>query len=165
MFNNDSHIKELIKDPKTVLVFDIDGTMAVYEYGRYNHNVCSEYNWKNFKNIDKLYDKAKPIKPVQEFIQNHRPINHIYVCSQDLESSHEAKRNFIRNNYPAIHSDNICFVNKKEDKLLYLKLLKLKYYPDLDDRYFVMIDDNPDILTYIQDNSQFSTMHISSFFV
>ena len=35
--------------------------------------------------------------------------------------------------------------------------------PNLEDKYFVMIDDTVEVLNHIMDNSNFSTVHISSF--
>ena len=32
-----SHIKELLNDKESVLVFDVDGVLALLEWGKYNH--------------------------------------------------------------------------------------------------------------------------------
>ena len=37
-------------------------------------------------------------------------------------------------------------------------------YPELKDKYFVMIDDTVEVLNDIMNHSSFSTVHISSFF-
>ena len=36
-------------------------------------------------------------------------------------------------------------------------------YPLLDAKYFVMIDDSIEVLNHIMENSEFSTVHVSSF--
>ena len=51
---------------------------------------------------------------------------------------------------------------KNEDKVEVLKKIKEKY-SELDDKYFVMIDDTIEVLNYIMENSNFSTVHVSSF--
>ena len=42
---------------------------------------------------------------------------------------------------------------------------KIKYtqYPDLEDKKLVMVDDTIEVLSNIQDNSGYSTAHISTF--
>ena len=50
----------------------------------------------------------------------------------------------------------------KKNKIDKLKIIKEKY-PELEDYKIVMIDDTVEILNVIMDNTNFSTVHISTF--
>ena len=67
----------------------------------------------------------------------------------------------LRKNYN-IKEDNVYMVFKDRDKLLLIDEIKEKY-PDLDDHYIVFIEDTVDNLTYVMNNSKYSTVHITSF--
>ena len=53
-------------------------------------------------------------------------------------------------------------VFKDRDKLLLLNEIKEKY-PDLEDKYIVFIEDTVSNLSYVMENSNYSTVHIRSF--
>ena len=53
-------------------------------------------------------------------------------------------------------------VYKNEDKLETIKQIQ-KEYPNLEEKYFVLIDDSVDVLNHVMENSNFSTVHNSSF--
>ena len=44
-----SKIRELLKDPRSVLVFDVDGVLAVMEWGEYNHYGEDDETWANMQ--------------------------------------------------------------------------------------------------------------------
>ena len=54
-------------------------------------------------------------------------------------------------------------VYKNEEKLEKIKEIR-KEYKNIEEKYFIMIDDTVDVLNHIMENSSFSTIHISSFF-
>ena len=71
-------------------------------------------------------------------------------------------QNFLKKNYDIL-PENVFMTLKNEDKLKAIFKIQEKY-PQLDSKYFVMIDDTVDVLNHILENSSFSTVHISSFF-
>ena len=71
------------------------------------------------------------------------------------------KIEFLEKNY-GIKKENIFDVYKNEEKLEVIKKIK-EEYPLLDAKYFVMIDDSIEVLNHIMENSEFSTVHVSSF--
>ena len=120
-----SKIKKLLKDEKSVLVFDVDGVLAPIEYGEYNHYYYDDEEW------------AKAIDSGKDFYADVKP-------------------------FKTIKEENCYMVFKDRDKLLLLEEIKEKY-PDLDDHQIVFIEDTVDNLSYVMDNSNYSTVHISSF--
>lgn len=161
-----SNIVEIIlNDEELVLVFDIDGVLAKYEYGEHNHNICSDEEWdKNAEYYSKLiYERAKPIKLMQYVIDNIKNKENVYACSVASEGEAEAKKRFILSNYN-IPEKNIILVCNKMDKLQAMHEIK-KQHPSLPNEKLVLIDDTIESLTYVQDNSNYTTCHISSFLV
>ncbi|WP_097006715.1 hypothetical protein [Lacrimispora amygdalina] len=155
-----SKIRELLAKEDTVVIFDIDGVLAAYEYGEYNHNACRDEEWNDFVLNNNVYEKARPIKVLQEYIKKQGR-GKVFVCSVAGRHERTQKSNFVMNNYE-VDESHIYFVNSKSEKLDILKEVKQEF-PNLKDLNIVMVDDTSDVLTNIQENSGFSTAHISSF--
>jgi hypothetical protein len=157
-----SKIKELLKDKDSVLVFDVDGVLAILEFGEYNHYYMSDDDWDNFVNEDNnLYTKDKVSKKMQKFLKD-KDKSRIYVITAiGVNKEGKYKKEYVEKYYDII-PDNVYFVDRNNDKRSILNNIKNKY-PKLEDYKLIMIDDTPDILTDIQENTNFSTAHISSF--
>lgn len=156
-----SKIKELFEDDKTIYVFDVDGVLCKIEFGDYNHYAFSDEKWAEEIIKDNLYLNEKPIKVMQEFI-NQLNINNVYVVTKVMNKEEYLDKIEFLNKYYHILKEHIYSTYSKEDKLNKLNEIK-KNYPNIDDKYIVMIDDDVDVLNNIMDNSNYSTVHISSF--
>ena len=108
------------------------------------------------------YSHVEPIKVMQKFLQDKNKDN-VYVATKVMnEKELESKKTFLEKQYEIL-PNHVWAVHSEEEKLEIIKNIK-KNYPDLEDKYFVMIDDTINVLNNIMDNSAFSTVHISSFF-
>ena len=157
-----SKIQKLLKDKKSILVFDVDGVLAPMEYGEYNHYYYDDEEWAKEleKGID-FYGKVKPFKTIQDFLKD-KNMDNIYVITKVMNKEEFIQKlSFLKKNYN-IKEDNCYMVFKDRDKLLLLDEIKEKY-PKLDSHYIVFIEDTVDNLTYVMNNSKYSTVHISSF--
>ena len=156
-----SKIKELFEDEKTIYIFDVDGVLAPIEYGVYNHYELDDEAWAKALATNDFYTDRIPFKTFQDFLSKRNILN-VYVATKVMnEIEKEQKIHYLEKNY-GILRDHVFEVYKNEDKLEVLKKIKEKY-SDLDDKYFVMIDDTIEVLNYIMENSDFSTVHVSSF--
>ena len=157
-----SKIQDLLRDKKSILVFDVDGVLAPIEYGEYNHFLYDDEEWNKItESGDESYDKVKPIKTMQNFLKD-KNLDNIYVITRVMNNKEFLqKQAFLKKNYN-IKEDNCYMVFKDRDRVLLLDEIKEKY-PDLPNHYIVAIDDNVDNLNYIMNNSNYSTVHISSF--
>lgn len=157
-----SKIKELLKDKESVLVFDIDGVLALLEFGEYNHYYASDEDWDDFVNNDNnLYTEDKVSRKMQEFLKD-KDKNRIYVITAiGVNKEGSYKKEFVEKYY-GINPNNVYFVDRNNDKVSKLFEIKKKY-PELKGYQIIMIDDTPEILTDIQETTDFSTAHISSF--
>ena len=86
----------------------------------------------------------------------------VYVATKVMnEEKHRQKVSFLNRNY-GILADHVFLVYQNDEKLDVILKIK-ENYPNLEDKYFVMIDDSVDVLNHIMDNSSFSSVHVSSF--
>lgn len=154
-------LKELFKRKDTVYVFDIDGVLSAFEYGTYRHNLCGEKEWAEMTKYAEVYSTARPLKIFQKFIRKN--IDRCYVCSWETNKNFKKQKyDFVYNNY-GIKPNHVFFVDNNEDKLLILEKIHSVYYPHLPKRSICMVDDSTTVLNHIYDNSNYTTIHISSF--
>lgn len=158
-----SQIRELVKNENAVLVFDVDGVLAAYEYGERNHNACKDNEWDEYLKTNNTYESARPLITIQKWLVEHGNIDRTYVCTASAnESEFMKKADFVVRNYP-IKRENIFMTLERNEKLEVLKRIHETCYPGLGDEMIIMIDDTTEVLTNIQEHSEYSTAHISSF--
>ncbi len=154
-------IKELLKDKNSVLVFDIDGVLAVLEFGKYNHYYASDEDWDKFVEDNNLYTEDKVSKKMQEFLKDIDK-NRVYVITQIGTDKEGIYKKEYAVKYYGIKPENIYFVYRNNDKISKLNEIRNKH-PEAEDYQVIMIDDTPDVLTDVQLKTKYSTAHISSF--
>jgi len=157
-----SKIQDLINDNNAILVFDIDGVLAKVEYGEYNHYALDDDSWyKLIESGEAVYTPDQVIPKMKEYIKT-KDLNNIYICSKSYgDKENNVKIKFIIDNFN-IPEDHIYFVRENKDKLEVLKKIK-QLRPEIEDNHIAMVDDTTDILNNIMFNSNFATIHISSF--
>lgn len=158
-----SKIKEVLKDKESILVFDIDGVLAILEFGEYNHYALSDEDWdKANKDGINFYTEDKVCNKIKSFL-NNKDMSRIYVITKAGNNNEcEFKKEFA-NKYYDIPKENVYCVEHNTQKID--KLLEIKNkYKNIDDYKMVMIDDTVSILDEVKDKTNFSTAHVSSFF-
>lgn len=155
-------IKELLNDKNSVLAFDMDGVLAVMEWGERNH-----FNWvdEEFKDACKdqiiEFDEDKVSKTMLKFIQG-KDTNKMHVITKVYsEREAEFKKKFA-NRYYNIPEENFYCVSENRDKVDALNIIKNKY-KNINDENIIMIDDSTEVLNEIMKKTNYSTAHISSF--
>ncbi len=157
-----SKIKKLLRDKESILVFDVDGVLAILEFGERNHYYASDEEWdKAVESGMNYYTEDKVSKKMQDFLRD-RDKSKIYVITAiGVNKEGEYKKQYLRKFY-GIPEENVYFVDKNRDKTK--ELIKIReMHKDIPDEKIIMIDDTPEILCDIQDNTNYSTAHISSF--
>lgn len=158
-----STIMKWMEEQESVIVFDVDGVLGAFEFGKHCHNGCLDEEWDEYIKEKNPYDTIRPIKSIQCWIQKYKDPSHVFVCAasgSDLED--KQKIGFVLNHYD-IPESNIYMVRSKLDKLNILNEIHEKPFPGLDSSRIIMMDDTIKTLTFIQENSGYSTAHISSF--
>lgn len=157
-----NRIKELLNDKDSILVFDVDGVLAVLEFGEHNHYYFSDEEWDKFvSDGNNTYTEDKVSKKMQKFLKN-KDKKRIYVITAiGVNKEGEYKKEYV-NKYYGILPENVYYVDRNNDKASKLVEIR-KLHPEISDEKIIMIDDTPDILTDIQLKTDFSTAHISSF--
>ena len=157
-----SKIKELLNDNASVLAFDIDGVLAVAEWGEHTHFALSDADWtKACENGINYYTEDKVSHKMQSFIAKKDRSRIFVITTVGDANEGEFKREFA-NKYYGIPRANVFYVSDDKDKGQMLLEIKRKF-PHISDEKLIMIDDTVSILNDIMANTNFSTAHISSF--
>ncbi len=157
-----SRIKELLKDKNSILVFDVDGVLAILEFGDHTHYEMNDELWQeaNAKGIN-YYTEEKVSKKMQKFLKNKNMSNIYVITTVGNNNEGEFKREYV-NKYYNIKKENVIYVKDNSEKTTEIIKIKEKYPHKLDEQ-IIMIDDTTDILSDIMEKTSFSTAHISSF--
>lgn len=156
-------IRDVLNDDESVLVFDIDGVLAVMEWGEYNHYGQDDDTWtKMYETAANYYTEEFVCKKMQSFLKNKNKDKVFVITKAFTENEANDKKNFAYNFYD-IPKEHVYYVESNNDKSRILIDIKNKF-PELSDHKLVMIDDTVEVLTNIMDNTPFSTAHVSSFF-
>lgn len=157
-----SKIKELLNDKNNILVFDVDGVLATMEWGEHNHYELDDTAWTKLCEEGKnCYTEDCVCKKMQSFL-NDKNMEKIYVITK-VGNNNEGnfKKEFV-NKYYSIPQEHVYYVEKDTDKKTKLFEIKQKN-KELEDYKIVMVEDSVNVLNDIMDNTNFSTVHISSF--
>ncbi len=156
-------IREILKHKKAVVVFDIDGTLLSYNYGkRYAHHEADiAEDEERFLKAD-IYKNAKGIPLIRKYIKRHS--DNIYLClSKEPHGQENSKAKRIEQYY-GIRARNCHFAIDIDGKISYLQRLR-------DDYGFAMpiiyIDDNDDTLMAVEKELHYAdiyTAHVTIFF-
>lgn len=154
-------LNDILEDSRTIYVFDIDGTLSRFAYGKRNHSVCRSEEWSSQSNYSNLYQHVPSIRSMQRFI-GMLDKEKVFINSK-AESRKEVleKIEFCEKHYNIKQSNMYFALESNEEKLEILN--KIKEKTGVDEEYIILVDDNVAILDYIYENSNFTTVHISYF--
>jgi len=157
-----TRVNELLNDNESVIAFDIDGVLAIMQWGDHNHFLALDKEWKDAcdgKAIE--YGEDKVSKTMLNFI-NNKDLNRMHVITRVYgDKEGELKRLFAKKYY-GIPEENFYTVMENEEKVDILSKIKTKY-PNVEDEKIIMIDDSTEVLNEIMKKSNYTTVHISSF--
>lgn len=143
--------------------FDVDGTLSEY---RYNDKLYSggrpELGCQTLEDLlfSNLFSKARPLKTMQKIVSN-LDSNRVFVLGTIVTNNEiEQKYTWLKENYPNIKRENICFISStmlKPDVILeyckYLNIIKEEV---------VFVDDRLDVLRKAEELG-ITAYHPSSF--
>ena len=155
-------IKELLNDKNSVLAFDIDGVLAIMEWGEHNHFTLVDEDFKNACKEQVIeFGEDKVSKTMRKFIQG-KDTNRMYVITKVFSDREgDFKKKFVKKYYN-IPEENFYCVRENYEKVEVLNEIKKKY-PGIVDKNIMMIDDSVEVLNEVMKKSDYSTVHISSF--
>lgn len=157
-----SKIKDILNDKESVLVFDIDGVLAIMEWGEYHHFGEDDETWvKMYETNANYYTERFVSKKMQEFLKG-KDTNRVYVITKAFCKNEEEDKRIFVNKFYCIPKEHVYVVRNNRDKTKAILEIKNKY-PELSKHKIVMIEDTVEILTDIMEKTGFSTVHISSF--
>lgn len=150
---------DYLLEPETAVVLDIDGVLAVYEFGDLGHAAVPDGDWKSYVLAHDPYASSRPVAEIQDFVRRKGP-ERVYACSvaQDFEAP--GKRAFVCNNY-GIPASHVRLVPEKDQKLAFMHEVAREL--GLPTRRVALVEDTVKTLDAACAEG-FTTVHVSSFF-
>ncbi len=143
--------------------FDVDGTLSEYRYdNKLYAGGCPELGCQTLEDLlfSNLFSKARPLKTMQRIVSNLES-DKVFVLGTIVTNTEiEQKYTWLKENYPNIKRENICFISStmlKPDVILeyckYLNIIKEEV---------VFVDDRLDVLRKAEELG-ITAYHPSSF--
>ena len=124
------NILQHLLEPEIVVVFDVDGVLAPYEFGYLSHSMPDEEWDKMVKDGINPYSVISYSPKMKKFI-SLKDIKKVYVCSKCTVKEESGKREFVQEKY-GILPENIFFVREQDEKMCQIRrslLLKIRLKP------------------------------------
>ena len=136
---------EKLKDK--YVFFDVDGTLSEYRYNdKLYSGACPELGCQTLEDLlfSNLFSKARPLKTMQKIVSNLES-NRVFILGTIVTNNEiEQKYIWLKENYPNIKHENICFISstmlKPEVILEYCR------YLNINKEDVVFVDDRLDVL-------------------
>ena len=155
-----SKLLDYLLEEDTAVVFDVDGVLAVYEFGDLSHTACPDDDWEAYVRANDPYACVPAVRQIQRFVERKRP-DRVYACSvaQDFEAP--GKLAFVTANY-AIPAENVRLVAHKADKVAFM--YEVAENLGLPEERVALVEDTVKTLDLVANTTGFTTVHVSSFF-
>lgn len=149
-----------------IIVFDIDGVLAKYDFGTLGGKIFTEHEWIQ-RNMQKdMYKFIQRTHLFDELIQE-KDSNDLYILSTAFSSFEQNNKiEFLGREYGKFREDNIYFVARDEYKVDILKELREIY--DKEGKLYkriVLIEDSVQIMASVEElrNERIRCFLISDF--
>jgi len=157
-----SKIKQLLMEKDNVLVLDVDGVLALQEWGEYNHFDLSDEEWTVMATEQKHFYREELVsKKMQSYLSDKDP-DLLFVISKAYTENEDESKVYFCNNYYRIPKDHIFFVRSDSQKVEVFKKI-IAMFPNVPKHKKIMIEDTVSILNDVKEQTGCSTVHISSF--
>ena len=74
-------LREILTNEDKVIIWDVDGVLAAYEYGERNHNACLDLEWDEYLKEHDVYETARPLATLQRWMAEHASSKRMFVCT------------------------------------------------------------------------------------
>ena len=151
---------DFLMEPGTIVVFDIDGVLAPYEFTPRCHSVIDDDEWFELVRTGDPYGSLPPVKLIQRMIAE-KGRDDVYACSVSSPDEYVGKQRFVERNYD-IDPAHIRFVDAKGEKLGALRAIAAER--NVPEAQVAMVEDTVKTLDAIARVSDIATIHVSSLF-
>lgn len=153
-------LMEYLLEPQTAVVFDIDGVLAVYEFGELSHSACPDEDWEDYVRTHDPYASSRPVPQIKRFIKD-KGESRVWACSQASDVEAPGKRAFVTRCYGLVPS-HVITVAQKAEKVEFLRRLAQEL--KVPERRVAIVEDTVKTLDLVNRETNCVTVHVSSFF-
>lgn len=149
-----SMMRNILENPSTAVIFDVDGTLTDYAYGETHAQLELDFSDRERADATNIYDDScRRIKTMRRYIQSHG-IGMIACLSVEATHREHWKLEMLRRNY-GIPSDRVFFVRSSEEKVAKAKEIAEMLFDAATD--VVMVDDDISTLARFQQETDILT--------
>ena len=157
-----SKIKQLLMEKDNILVMDVDGVLALQEWGEYNHFDLSDEEWTVMATEQKhFYGEHLVSKKMQAYLSDKDP-EKLFVISKAYTDNEDESKVYFCHTYYNVPEEHIFFVRSDSEKVEVFKKI-IAMFPAVPKHKKIMIEDTVSILNDVKEQTGCSTVHISSF--
>lgn len=153
-------LMEYLLDPRTAVVFDIDGVLAVYEFGDLCHSACPDEDWEDYVRTHDPYASSRPVPQIQRFVRD-KGTGRVWACSQASDVEAPGKRAFVTRCY-GLAPSHVVTVAQKAEKVEFLRQLAGEL--GVPESRVALVEDTVKTLDLVDQETGCVTVHVSSFF-
>ncbi|WP_130812866.1 hypothetical protein [Olsenella sp. Marseille-P4559] len=155
-----TRLMDYLLEPQTAVVFDIDGVLAIYEFGELSHSACPDEDWEDYVRTHDPYASSRPVPQIQRFIAD-KGADHVWACSQASDFETLGKRAFVTRCYE-LDPSHVVTVTQKAEKVEFLRRLAREL--GIPERRVAIVEDTVKTLDLVDQETGCVTVHVSSFF-
>ena len=155
-----TRLLEYLLEAETAVVFDVDGVLAIYEFGELSHTACPDEDWETYVRTREPYARVPAVPQIQDFVARKGP-ERVFACTRGAAYEAPGKRAFVCAHYQ-IPERHVAIVEKKPEKLAFLGELAERL--GVPRARVALVEDSVDTLDQAAAEG-FTTVHVSSFFL
>ena len=153
-----SKVIDFLLDPETAIVFDIDGVLAVYEFGDLCHSACPDEDWETYVREHDPYVSIPAVPQIQDLLRR-KGTERVYACSVAADYEAPGKADFVMRNY-GIPADHMRLVSDKTKKIEFLAELRDTLH--IAEKNIALVEDTVKTLDLAMEAGDYVTVHVSS---
>ena len=154
-----SRLLDYIAEPETAVVFDVDGVLAIYDFGELGHAAAVDGDWETYVREHDPYATARPAPPIQRFVAR-KGCGRVFACSVGEDYEAPGKVAFVRRCY-GLPADHVRIVADRQAKVDYLR--EVAHALRLPERRVALVEDTVKTLDAVASQTDCVTVHVSSF--
>lgn len=148
-----SLMRQILESPGTAVIFDVDGTLTDYAYGRFHAQLEEDFTDREAANNTNIYAGCRRIETMGGYIDRHG-MTKIACLSMEATGRQRWKVDMLGRNY-GIPSERIFFVGSTKEKVGAARMIVERLFPDAEQ--VVMVDDDIATLAEFQRDTDILT--------
>ena len=150
-----SKIWQLLNEPDTVVLFDVDGTLTSYSYGELHSHHELDFTTE-FRNVN-IYADCKCLLPMYNYIKRHG-VDRVFCISKEPHGHEDWKSQMLERLY-GIPEDHCYYTTDTAEKTALAERIVREHFGEFPPGKVICVDDNDETLALYMKQTDFCTAH------